>query len=609
MHEKVFSGWQRYMCRGAVWAGIVAFPMAVAFAGEPLVPRIVNGLLTSDFPTTGALLHGTSAGTARVACSGTLIGCSTFLTAAHCIEDDPSPSRYFVFLQHGGVFSVTSMASHPSYDFPVADVAVLKLESAVTGIRPTRINDVQDPPFGTPGWIAGFGRSGGSNQDYGLKRYGAVTTSSCSAAGESNVTSVCWAFSAPQGAPGSNSNTCHGDSGGPLFLTLGGNEVVAGITSGGVLDSCLTGDVGYDTDVHNYRVYIQNQGGADLANTTCGSGPQVGDSDVSVDAFSGSLNSGTPQATHSLNVEPGTSELRVALNAIDSSSTDFDLYVKHGSEPSTIDYDCRRHGSNQYGVCSFTDPAAGAWFAKVVRFSGSGTYQLTTTQFGAGCADPNQAGMACDDNDPCTSNDICSDGICQGTVVSDGTSCGSGTLCSGPATCQAGICTTAPQPATGCKQTVAPARAAIHVSRSNRASSNKVQWKWKGQASFDFGNPTTATTYALCAYDTTAGVPRLVLDHSAPSGALWQPLTNGFKYNDSRASNDGLRSIKLRGGSDGKASLQVLARGAGIDMPNLPLDQDPTVRVQLVNNHGQCWEAYYSSHSSNTSLKLKAKSD
>jgi len=568
--------------------------------------------LTSDFPTTGALLHGNSADTAGISCSGTLIGCNTFLTAAHCVEEDLAASRYFVFLQHGGVFGVTSLAMHPSYDFPVADVAVLKLSSAVTRIRPTRINDIQDPPFGTPGWIAGFGRSSGSSNDYGLKRYGAVTTSSCAPAGESNVTSVCWTFAAPQGDPGSNSNTCNGDSGGPLFLTLQGNDVVAGVTSGGVLSSCLTGDTSYDADVYNYRAYIQAQGGADLANASCGTGSQIGDSDVIVETFSGSVSSGEPESTHSIDVAPGVEELRVAMNAIDNGSADFDLYVRYGSAPTTDVYDCRRHGSNQYAMCSFTTPTEGTWYAKVVRFSGSGTYQLTTSTFGGGCADPGNAGMPCNDENPCTTADVCAAGICQGTTLADGTTCGGGTLCTGPATCQAGSCTVptaVPVPSMDCKQTLAPARASLQIKRASRPSSNKVQWKWKGQASFDFGNPISTTTYGLCVYDTTAGTPQLVLDHAAAPGARWSALSNGFKYSDAQGSSTGLRSIKLRGGADGKASLQVLARGTDIVMPSLPLEQDPKVLVQLVNSDGRCWEAHATSNTANSTLQFRAKSD
>src|SRR5262245_60372372 len=85
----------------------------------PIRPRIVNGLYTSLYPTTGALLDSADFSTASMICSGTLIGCQTFLTAGHCVEAALDPSLYSVFFQHAGFFHVSSIALHPSYNFPV----------------------------------------------------------------------------------------------------------------------------------------------------------------------------------------------------------------------------------------------------------------------------------------------------------------------------------------------------------------------------------------------------------------------------------------------------------------------------------------------------------
>ena len=81
--------------------------------GEP--SRIVNGITTHAYPTTGALLVGTNPGNAQLQCSGTLIGCKTFLSAGHCVAGDSNPAHYFVYLQNAGVFSVTAVAPHDDY--------------------------------------------------------------------------------------------------------------------------------------------------------------------------------------------------------------------------------------------------------------------------------------------------------------------------------------------------------------------------------------------------------------------------------------------------------------------------------------------------------------
>jgi hypothetical protein len=97
-----------------------------------------------------------------------MIGCETFLTAAHCFcpppktgdqcQGDalPPAADYVVFLQHGGFFGVSSIAVHPAYRLRItSDVAVVKLSSPVTGIAPSLINTVGKPPAGVYNPVCG----------------------------------------------------------------------------------------------------------------------------------------------------------------------------------------------------------------------------------------------------------------------------------------------------------------------------------------------------------------------------------------------------------------------------------------------------------------------
>jgi len=216
----------RYVCNPLLALGLL-LPLPVASGSASLVPepaRIVNGVNSHGFPTTGALMYNSSGGdidedNADSWCSGTLIGCSTFLTAAHCIEDDADPDHYWVFLQHAGIRQVVSVTPHPNYTsggFPEFDIAVVKLATPVTGIQPTAINLVGSPPAGSVGLIAGFGQTSGNGGDYGIKRAGQVVTASCNGlvGGFGDAELVCWSFSNPVGLPGDDSNTCNADSGG-----------------------------------------------------------------------------------------------------------------------------------------------------------------------------------------------------------------------------------------------------------------------------------------------------------------------------------------------------------------------------------------------------------
>lgn len=601
-------------------------------------PRIVNGVATVQYPTVGALLNGNDIGTAGMICSGTLIGCQTFLTAGHCVADDGNPLRYFVYLQNAGLYSVTSVALHPDFDFPVGDVAVLKLGAPVTGISPTPIDTAGAFGFGTPVTIAGFGNTGGVNNDYGLKRAGAAVTASCTT-GISNTTSVCWNFDAPLGPPGTDSSTCNGDSGGPLFVDLGSGPMVAGVTSGGNNFDCLPNDVSFDARVSTYKSFIQSVGGADLSSTACGDLPQVGSPDVTVTGFAGQLTASSPQGHHAFTVSPGLVTLRVAMNGIDDGVSDFDLYVKFGSPPTSTDFDCRRNGSSQYAACEFPSPAAGTWHVLVSRWAGSGDYQATATTFRPFCGNPDNAGLPCDDGNACTSNDVCEDGACNGSAVTNGSPCNDGNQCTGPDTCQAGactgsdlpggtpcddghICTRGDQcaagacipgaaPATACKRPVTSGKGLLFLKDDDDTPGrDRLTWKWAAGAHTDkseFSDP-LGSTVGLCLYDDRGSGPVLVMEHAIPPGSPWIETRDGYKYNDRALAHGGVRSINLRASAtDGHATISVKAQGANLGL-DLPLAQLPTSRMQLITNGG-CWEGLYSSHQQSDGARFKARGD
>src|SRR3989441_7374878 len=147
--------------------------------------NIVNGRPTSGFPAAGALLLGDDPATAVTWCSGVLIGCETFLTAAHCVCDTngagcqgaraPSPLGRLVYLQHAGFFRAAGIRVHPDYQFPRADLAVIKRTTPVTGIAPAPLA-LTPPAPGVTGTIVGFGGSGGGATHPGPQRSAAVTT-------------------------------------------------------------------------------------------------------------------------------------------------------------------------------------------------------------------------------------------------------------------------------------------------------------------------------------------------------------------------------------------------------------------------------------------------
>ena len=53
--------------------------------------------------------------------------------------------------------------------------------------------------------------------------------------------------------------------------------MLAGVTSSGTNDECAPLDNSFDADVFGNLAWIEAEGGADLASTTCGAGPQIGE--------------------------------------------------------------------------------------------------------------------------------------------------------------------------------------------------------------------------------------------------------------------------------------------------------------------------------------------
>jgi len=248
---------------------------ASVFAGGPQ-PAIVNGVTTQDEPTTGALLlsirPGASPPVYAGLCSGTMIGCRSFLTAAHCVCknsealsnnslqtcDTRSAADLQVYLQNGGIHQVSAVSVHPSFKFGVAsDVAVLTLAAPVQGIPPMAINSTATPPIGTPGIIAGFGVTSATAEDFGVKRTGNIVTANCADANAEppipQPANICWEYLG--NSEGTDSNICFGDSGGPLFIDQGFKRVVAGVSSG-VFDNCQANSFSFDTNVYQNRGYI-----------------------------------------------------------------------------------------------------------------------------------------------------------------------------------------------------------------------------------------------------------------------------------------------------------------------------------------------------------------
>lgn len=161
-------------------------------------------------------------------------------------------------------------------------------------------------------------------------------------------------------------------------------------------------------------------------------------------------------------------------------------------------------------------------------------------------------------------------------------------------------------PRAECLAPLVGGRAKIGMRRNDDPGRNRFLWRWSpGLATREaYGDPLATTTYALCLYDESGGIPALWSAAILPPGGIcsrgkpcWSTSTKGFRYDDRDATTAGIRALKLSVGID-RARIDVKGAGAGLAWPGpvAPdrwLAQDGAVTVQVVNSIGSCWSTRF----------------
>ncbi|HEX8179358.1 MAG TPA: trypsin-like serine protease [Pyrinomonadaceae bacterium] len=241
----------------------------------PRVKAITYGFVDSNntYSNVGAFIIKAPTGEIYPICSGTLIAPNVFLTASHCIQYFTStlaPEGYTAYVSFDKsipfgnltstktkLFAVQSVVTNPNYNQSQSDsgdIGVLILQSNVKGITPATLptcglldqlvaqNGLKDAVFTAAG--------------YGLQNR--VVGGGVPYFQDVNPIPRMYSFSSfnslnggyirlSQNPATGNGGTCFGDSGGPNFLTVNGQQILAAITITG--DSvCRSTNVDYRLD-------------------------------------------------------------------------------------------------------------------------------------------------------------------------------------------------------------------------------------------------------------------------------------------------------------------------------------------------------------------------
>ena len=175
---------------------------------------IVAGSVDEGDPAVVALLGGDL-------CTGTLIASRVVITAAHCTL--PSAVYFGTDVRFGGrEIAVVEELVHPRWNPVTLELDVALLLLAEDGLAPpARLNDVLlgEAQLGQEVRIVGFGETAVVGGERGVKRQAS------SRLRDLRPSELEYG--------GTEGQSCFGDSGGPVFMTLGGDERLAGVTSNG----------------------------------------------------------------------------------------------------------------------------------------------------------------------------------------------------------------------------------------------------------------------------------------------------------------------------------------------------------------------------------------
>lgn len=275
--------------------GLLFATVLIASLLKPVpVSAITYGFVDTNntYSNVGAFIVESPSGEIFPLCSGTLITPDVFLTASHCTQfftNVLEPLGYTAYVSFDKsipfgdltttdteLYAVDTVVTNPNFrqrQSDSGDIAVLILESSVAGITPATL-----PDCGLLAQLAeqnGLKRAVFTNSGYGLQNR--VVGGGVPFFQDLNPIPRMYSFSTfnslnkgyirlSQNPATGNGGACFGDSGGPNFLTVDGQQIQVSITITG--DAvCRATNVAYRLDTESaqaFLAYVNDVYGTDI---------------------------------------------------------------------------------------------------------------------------------------------------------------------------------------------------------------------------------------------------------------------------------------------------------------------------------------------------------
>lgn len=223
--------------------------------------KIINGekALSGAWPWMVSLVNGPD-NYQNTFCGGVLIDAGWVLTTAHCVMDPPFEILTGVtsLLKKGRRIGVKRIYVHPEYfnskHEKTPDIALIELESDVS-LEPIDLYEGNESLEGETATVIGWGALASNGTQYPLDLMQAnipiVSNGECNAAYDGIITGYELCAGYPQGG----TDTCSGDSGGPIMILEGNTWKLVGVTAWG--NGCAQpGQYGVYTRISALRDWI-----------------------------------------------------------------------------------------------------------------------------------------------------------------------------------------------------------------------------------------------------------------------------------------------------------------------------------------------------------------